>query len=96
MEIWKCGKLEAANKNHDFSFIRYSLKFMVLLVFIGFPNVFVLFFIGFENHVFFCFFVFLFLLAVPMFLSSWSWLFMVSIGFYNGFHPDHENHCKKQ
>ena len=72
--MWKCGKLEAANKNHDFSLLRYSLKFMFFLVFIGFPNVFVLFFIGFENHV-------LLLLAVPMFLSSWSWFFMVSIVF---------------
>ena len=54
--MWKCGKLEAANKNHDFSFLLCSLKFMVCLVFIRFPNVFVLFFIGLENHVFFCFF----------------------------------------
>ena len=88
--MWKCGKLEAANKNHDFSFLRYSLKFMAFLVFILFPNVFVLFFIGVENH------VFLFSLAVPMFLSFWSWFFMVFIGSYNGFDPDHENHCTNQ
>ena len=33
VEMWKGGKLEVANKNHDFSFLRYSLKFMVFFCF---------------------------------------------------------------
>ena len=82
VEMWKCGKLKAANKNHDFSFLRYSLKFMF----------------SWFDWVSQCLKImfFLFLLAVPMFLSSWSWFLMVSIGFYNGFDPDHENHCRNQ
>ena len=38
VEMWKCGKLEAANKeNHDSSFLRYSLKFMFFWCSLGFP-----------------------------------------------------------
>ena len=64
---------------------------MFFLVFIGVPNVFVLFFIGFENHVF--------LLVFIGCANVSELLVMVFHGFYwflQWFDPGHENHCKNR
>ena len=76
-------------KKHDFeTMVQENQEFMV---FIGFSNVSELLVKKTlektnKNHEFFIFFhhslkIMFFLLAVQMFLSSWSWFFMVFIGF---------------